>query len=166
MPQNPDFRFRVLKFIDVKQQHITVWRPASLSDVVPLIYSPTDPRTFVPKFDVDQFELPDPNKFRTTDIYSDDQVRAIRQQGDRYPLLVGENAEYVLFNGRMIENSEINGVALPRDTRFLVLQAYFDENVFRLEVESFRRVQKKKQQDENRQLRGKELGPYRGRTRL
>ncbi len=163
-PRNPERK--ILKSIDVADIRLNLWRPQPFPEVVPLIMPKDNPPLFVPQFDDMQFTLPDPSRYRVTDVHSDDEVRGFIRIGQNYVLRIGENADYVLFRGRVKQDTVEQGIALPRDARFVLLQAFFNQEVLESEQEKLRQKKLNELQELHKILTKKDIDPYNGKTRL
>ena len=145
------------KAVDVEGQRINLWRPRSLITSLRLVFSQTD-RLLIPQVDVMDFVLPDPHLFRTTDVYSDDQIRGFRKASGRYPILGGEEAEYVLYASRSLGDYVMNGVAFRRDQQLFLLQTYLDDTQLEMEQRKIQVQQEQRRRELNMNLTDADLG--------
>lgn len=160
----------IVRVVEAAHLRINLWRPFSLSEIITLIESTPDPKALIPSFDVMDFWLPDPNRFRTTDVFSDGEIRGFAGTRNRFKVRGGEDSEFVLYKGRVEQDTIENGIPLKRDNRFLYLQTFIDEAEFKRErdqvVKRLEAAKKREQQDQNRPLTNKDLNLQRGNIRL
>jgi hypothetical protein len=127
MAISPDFKFRLRTIAQVRDQSINIWRPAPFNEVMSLIFPEKDRPIFLPELDVQQFLLPDLGLYRTTDVYANGIMRGFRLVGGRYEARVDDDTEFVLYGGRAKEDIVRDGIKIPRDSRFALLQTFFDQ---------------------------------------
>lgn len=166
MAQKPEFRFQILRSAQVEGQRINIWRPAPFPEIIPLILLNTDQAIFVPDFDADEFVLPDPNLFRTTDAYSNGELRGFTLRNGKNIARISEDAEYLMSTGRVLRDTVMQGTALPRDSRFMLLQTFFKESEYDLERKKYTRAKEEAAKEARKALTKKDLGSHKGRTRF
>src|SRR5438552_1026519 len=105
---------RLYRRFPIDQYRIDLWKPISLEDLIIELRTRHQSAVIVEP-NVEEFLLPDIAGYRTSHIFSNSQVTKVVAHGDGYEAVV-DDADYVLFRGRILRTVIRQGITLTGDS--------------------------------------------------